>query len=175
MHGVPRVGLELVTGSVGTVAGAFSGLIVSLALRGEPWCLNGSDDDCEASTAFRGVLPMLLFTSGGAALGVYGAGTYLGDGAGRFLPTLGGAALGSAGSLIIYAVAPPGDGSAPLYVSALLLPALGAILGYELSQAWVDSQARPGSAARADTGIQWVPVVARSPGGGLLGGLAGHF
>src|SRR5687768_9074596 len=45
MHGVPRVGLELVTGTVGTLAGAFSGLLVSVALRGEPWCLNGSDDD----------------------------------------------------------------------------------------------------------------------------------
>jgi hypothetical protein len=175
MHGVPRVGLEVLTGSMGTVAGAFAGLVFSVGIGAEPWCLNVSDDDCESSTALRGVLPMLLFTSGGAALGVYGAGAFAAEGEGRFLPTLGGAALGTIGSLIIYAALPPEGENLPLFVGALLLPTLGAILGYELSQAWVDSRATPASAVRADTGIRLVPVVARSPGGGLLGGLAGRF
>jgi hypothetical protein len=118
---------------------------------------------------------MLVFTSGGAALGVYGAGTFAGDGAGRFLPTLAGAALATAGSLAIYAAVPPEEAYLPLLVGALLLPTVGAILGYEISQAWVDSQATPESAVRTGTGIRLAPVVARSPGGGLFGGLAGRF
>lgn len=152
MHGVPRVGLELVTGSLGNLTGAFVGLL-----------------------AIRGAVPLLLFASGGAALGVYGAGTYLGDGAGRFGPTLGGAALAAVGSLAIYTALPKEVEQLPLFLSALMLPTLGAILGYEISQAGVDSQATFERSARADTGIRLVPVVARSPGGGLFGGLAGHF
>ena len=175
LHVVPRVGLEVLTGSVGTVTGAIAGLIVGVAIRGEAWCLNGSDDDCEASSALRGAIPLLLLTSGGAALGVYGIGTYAADGAGLFLPTFGGAALATVGSLITFAALPPESEYLPLLVGALVLPTVGAILGYEISQAWVDSRATPERAVRADTGIQLVPVVARSPGGGFLGGRAGRF
>lgn len=152
MHDVPRIGLELVTGSLGNLTGAFVGLL-----------------------AVRGVVPLLLFASGGAALGVYGAGTYLGDGSGRFLPTLGGAALASVGSLALYFVLPRETENLPLFLSGLMLPTLGAILGYELSQAGDDSRATFERAARHGPGLRLVPVVAMSPGGGLFGGLAGNF
>ena len=122
----------------------------------------------QSASVFLGVVGVAGFF-GGTALGVKLAGDWTG-GEGRYLPTLGGAVLGSlaggavavaAGVLLHPALAIP---------PAVAGPFLGAVIGYELS----DTSQRKLKAAPG-TAVVVLPAVSVRPSGGVVAGLVGSF
>jgi hypothetical protein len=154
-----RLLLNPLVGGVATTAGGVVGLLLlSIA------------SDC--SPFFGGCAEWIflapMFTGGWIAgsLTVYGMGNWL-NGQGRLAPTMIGGALGTGAAIGLYAAT---RGEAWFIV---LLPAIGAVLGYELSNSYERSKPEQGNEASAR--LQLMPVVGRTPEGGFLGGLAGRF
>ena len=116
------------------------------------------------------VLVLAPMALGGWAIGsvsVYGMGNWL-NGRGNLAPTMIGGAVGTGVSLLLYAIT---HGEA---VYAMPLPpAMGAAIGYELSNSHERSLLE--QASTASEGLQLMPVVGRLPQGGILGGLVGRF
>jgi|GEM_PF-6126103 len=162
-----RLLVEFLFGGTGGVVVGFGGLIGGL---GAGSCaLNeacSSDGDDLAATSV-----ILTSFTVGTTLGVYGAGVLLG-GRGSYLPTLAGGVLGVVtGAAIFYS-------NRNFATLALLLggPLVGSMVSYELSHGYAPPGPElPAGKPRAETGLQWVPVIAATPAGGLLGGLAGRF
>jgi len=162
-----RLLLEFLLGGTGGAVVGFGGLIGGL---GAGTC--GLTDACSSDGDDLAVTSVILtsFTVG-TSLGVYGAGVLVG-GRGSYLPTLAGGVLGVVtGAAVFYSNRTPAT-------LALLLggPLVGSIVGYEVSHGYAPpGPERPPVSPRAETGIHWVPVIAATPAGGLLGGLAGRF
>jgi hypothetical protein len=124
--------------------------------------------DCDGAPCYLG--PASLIAIGGTIftpLGVWGAGSLLG-GRGRFLPTLGGFALGSLAGLGVGAL----TYKTPVIALAILMPITGAVVGYELSHA---SQVSAAKVKQESASVRVMPMVGPSPTGGLIGGLVGQF
>ncbi|WP_224366606.1 hypothetical protein [Hyalangium versicolor] len=164
---LPRVLSEIFGGAVGGIGMGLVGLIVSVSALENVDC-EADADVCFATVAIITVPAAFV----GIPMGVQMAGDGLG-GRGKFLPALGGAILGM-GVGAIYGMS--SDDSGPLVVGLLVGPLVGAILGYEISNA-LESQgahlARDASPRRK--GPQVVPVVGATPRGGILGGLSATF
>lgn len=173
LHLIPRTALELTVGSLGVLGGAFASLFLSIPVRGSALCVLANDNDCEPGPRQRGFFVMLLTITLTDALSVYSVGNAA-DAQGRFLPTLGGAAIGTTVGLLLFRPSSQVE-SVPGMVAAALLPAIFATLGYELSHTFLGSGATSAEPQRPPLGLHVMPVVGRTPGGGLLGGLAGHF
>lgn len=158
-----RIPVGILVGTGGAILGAIPGT----AIMFQDFCLDCSDGaEGVVLGFFVGVAGMAL----GSALAIDLVGDAL-DGQGRFWPTLGGVVLGSlAGILGGFAIAAGGAGESGLLV-AMLGPAVGGVLAYELSDTTVRRETLAASASRP----RIAPLVAVSPRGGLIGGLAGTF
>ncbi len=160
---VPRVMLEFLGGTVLGIAAGIPGAI--LAIEGA-FC-----ESCESLGAFfAGVAVSFAGLSLGSALGIKGMGSLL-EGEGRFLTTLAGTSLGGLAGLGLAMVIGWGTGSELWIVPILAGPVLGGIIAYESSHSnFLRERYAPGA-----SGMEVIPVVGVSPGGGLIGGLAGRF
>jgi len=157
---IPRLLLGPVVGSAGTSGGAILGFILGAIVSGcAPF-----DGDCDP---FALVVPAVGLGWIMGSLSVYGTGSLL-NGEGTLWPTMLGGAVGMATGLGLLAAA---DGE--LWYAVPLSTALGALVAYELS----NLLERSGTEPRQDgfAGLQLVPVVGRTPEGGILGGLVGRF
>jgi hypothetical protein len=152
---------------VGTLAAAVAA-IPGTAIAASAFCLDSCSDDSDEK-----FLVGFVVASVGALLGGSWAIDRVGDwlgGQGRFWPTVLGMVLGSlAGAGIALAVAPLSE-AAPV-IPAVVGPALGGAIAYELSSAMVRQEAMAATASRR----RIAPLVAVSPRGGFIGGLAGTF
>jgi hypothetical protein len=156
----PRFLLNSVVGSAATIGGAAVGGALLIIFS-----------DC---SPFEGLCseeltlaPMILGGWAASSVSVYGMGNWL-NGRGNLMPTMIGGAVGTGVSILIYVTS---RGEA-IY-AMMPLPAIGAAIGYELSNAHERAQleqARP-----VGVGLQLMPVVGRTPEGGILGGLVGRF
>jgi hypothetical protein len=164
--------LETAGGSTGELGGLIVSLFLSYPLHANVFCVFALDDDCAPGSTQRGFAVVLASMSVGETLGVFLSGT-LSGGQGQLLPTIGGAALGT-GTGLLFAAANRRAESAPLLISALVAPTVGAILGYEVSAAF-SSTDEPEPPLRPESSLRLIPVMGSSPGGGLIGGVAGHF
>jgi hypothetical protein len=151
---------------VGTLAGTL-GAIPGSILGLEGLCF----DSCSGSSEqlLVGVLLGFAGMIGGSSLGIVLTGDALG-GKGRGWATVAGAVLGTLGGILIGAAVASTAGLAAL-IPFLMGPAVGGVIGYELS----DSSAVAEGAAATASRPRLVPLVSVSPGGGLIGGLAGRF
>jgi hypothetical protein len=151
---------------LGTVAGAV-GAIPGTLLVFETICF----DSCSGDPA--GVYVGLVLAVGGligaSALGIDLVGDAMG-GQGRFWATALGTVLGALGGLIAGGAVAATAGAAGL-IPAILGPAVGGVIAYEISHSSVIDEAAAASASRP----RLVPLVSVSPGGGVIGGLAGRF
>jgi hypothetical protein len=147
-------------GTAATVVGAAVGVALLITLTDcSPFEGGCHDAVTLAPIALAGGL------SGTAA--VFGVGHLL-NGRARLEPTLLGGAVGTGASLLLYAMS---NGEAVLIMP--LPPVIGAAIAYELSNAGERSRVEP--AVPASGGLQLMPVVGRTPEGGILGGLVGRF
>jgi hypothetical protein len=89
-------------------------------------------------------------------------------GQGRLLPTLLGTTLGMGLGIALFAAS-----SGVAWFAPPLILGIGAVIGYELSHSLQSSA--PKEDEEASAGLLLMPVVGRTPEGGLLGGLAGRF
>jgi hypothetical protein len=159
-----RIPVGLVLGTVGGAVGAVPGaLIMALAFcrRG---CVGANNGWVNAGLVLAG--GGLI---GGAALTIDWLGDRLG-GHGRFWPTVLGVTLGT-GAGIAAAFGLSASIEAAGAIPAILGPAVGGVIAYELSSATVIQEAAAATASR----VRLVPLVAMSPRGGLVGGVAGSF
>ena len=105
---------------------------------------------------------------GGTALTIDWLGDRLG-GQGKFWPTVLGVALGT-GAGIAAAFGLSASSGALGAIPAVLGPAVGGVIAYEISSANVIKEA-----AATASSFRLVPLVAMSPRGELVGGIAGSF
>ncbi len=119
----------------------------------------------------RDPFPIIVATLVGvgtfSSLTVYGVGSVF-EGRGDFLYTLLGGAVGTGVGVLMVGAAG--------YGGILLMPplaAIGALIAFEVthSQHWSE----PARAPLTRAGLQLVPVMGVTPGGGVLGGLTGRF
>jgi hypothetical protein len=150
---------------VGTVAGAL-GAVPGTLMMLEIICIDFCNDN---SWAYLGLGLAAAGMVGGSALGIDFLGGELG-GHGRFWPTLLGTLLGTLGGIVSGVALADTVGAAGL-IPALLGPAVGGVIAYELSHSSVVEEAAAATASRP----RLVPLVSVSPRGGLIGGLAGCF
>jgi hypothetical protein len=164
-----RVLLEVLFGSIGGATAGLGGFIGGF----------GASSSCSplepcSSTGDEIVINTLVVSSlmAGSALGVYAAGRLM-KGRGSFLPTIAGAAIGAT---VAGAALATGETAAGVLL-LLSAPLTGAIIGYEVSNALAEAEAEPAvGALRPGAGsLEVLPVIAVTPAGGLLGGLAGRF
>jgi len=156
----PRLLLGPVVGSVGTSGGVILGFILGAIVSGcAPF-----DGECEP---FALIVPGIGMGWIMGSVSVYAMGSVL-SGEGSLWPTMLGGAAGMTTGLAALAA----SGGLTWY-SVPLLTAVGAVIGYEISNAFV----RAGRPSRRDefSGLQVLPVVGRTPEGGILGGLVGRF
>ncbi|WP_224243174.1 hypothetical protein [Hyalangium gracile] len=164
---VGRVLLELLFGSVGGAAGAVGGFVGGVGASNCPIsesCISTGDELILNSVTFASLTV-------GSVLGVYGAGVLFRS-RGGFLPTLVGGVLGGGmGGLVLATL--ESDWSVLVIATA---PLVGAIIGYEVSNAFAESEAAPAvGTLRPATSLEVLPVVAATPSGGILGGVVGRF
>jgi hypothetical protein len=153
-----------VTGMMGVILGTVPTAVVAI-----PFCVGADDFDSDPTCAIAIGTGLSLSYSVGITLGVTLIGNRLGgqgDGVLTFLSALAGAALGS------------GIGIATQSTGALILglsigPLIGATMGYEISHTLNTQPLGPELQARS--GFRVMPVISATPGGGILGGLAGRF
>ncbi len=157
---VPRLLLSPILGGVGTTCGAVLGLILGIMIDGCAPFDGGCND-------WALVVPTAVMGWAAGSLSVYGMGSFL-NGQGELWPTMLGGALGTGLSIAIVA-----SGADYAWISAPLSPAIGAVVGYEISNSLQRSALEED--AEAGTVLQLMPVVGRTPEGGILGGLMGRF
>ncbi len=151
--------LSSVVGSVASLGGA--------AVGGTLLILSGCSPFEGGCSEALMLAPMVLGGWAASSMSVYGIGHWL-NGRGKLKPTLIGGAVGAGLSVMLYAMT---DGEA---VYAMPLPpAMGAAIGYELSNSY--ERSRLEQASTASVGLQLMPVVGRTREGGVLGGLVGRF
>ncbi|HVG58962.1 MAG TPA: hypothetical protein VNA24_10425 [Hyalangium sp.] len=156
-----RIPLQILGGSAGVGAGMLLAAgIVSLDSM-------NCDGPCNFLLLFFG----LGIGAGGITLGptlaVWGIGEALED-RGRFWPTLAGAALGTLSSFVAQTQLSNKVSDEALIAVIGLGPLLGTLTAYELTR-------RGPLPSKEASHLQVLPVVSMSPGGGLMGGLAGRF
>jgi hypothetical protein len=157
---VPRILLSPLLGGLATSCGALVGLLLGLAVSP----CNIFDGACNGYVL---AIPTVLGGWAAGSLSVYGMGGFFG-GQGRLGPTMIGGALGM-GAAIALAVSVPEAG----WVTVPLSPALGAVIGYEISHAQQKGALEQDEEPTA--GLLLMPTLGRTPEGGILGGLAGRF
>jgi len=147
-------------GTAATLVGAAIGVALLISLSD----CSPFEGDCHEAVI---IAPIAL--SGGlfGTAAVFGMGHVL-NGRALWKPTLFGGAVGTGASLLLYAM---GDKEALLIMP--LPPVIGAAIAYELSNSEERSRLEP--ARTASGGLQLMPVVGRTPEGGILGGLVGRF
>jgi hypothetical protein len=153
-----------ITGMMGVILGTVPTAVVAI-----PFCVASDGFGSDPSCAIAVGAGLSLSYSVGVTLGVTLVGNRLGgqgDGVLTFLSALAGSAVGS------------GIGIATRSTVALILgmsigPLIGATMGYELSHT-VNTQP-PAPELQARSGFRVMPVIGATPGGGILGGLAGRF
>lgn len=159
-----RIPVAIVLGTVGGVVGAIPGAIMGL----EEFCF----DACTGGDADRLYLGLGLALGGmtlGSALAITQVGYWMG-GQGRFWPTVGGILLGTLGGVL--AGAAIGSVAGPVgLVPAVLGPAVGGVIAYELS----DRSPREEFIDEYPSEPHVTPLVTVSPRGGFIGGLSGRF
>jgi hypothetical protein len=164
---VPRVLLEFLFGGTGGVALGVAGFYSGLAASRCSFA-----DGCSSAVG-----NYLLYGSAiaiytlGSTLGVYGAGVLM-EGRGRWWPTLAGGALGAAAGSAAFIAS---DKRSAAFILLALSPLASAIIGYELSASFAEPELEPPHALHSMPGPRVVPVIAATPSGGILGGLAGKF
>lgn len=158
-----RVTLEFLGGSVLGIAGGIPGAVLAISA--------GFCDGCESLGGFfAGVSLSFAGLTVGSALGIKAMGSLLG-GEGRFLTTLAGTSLGGVSGLGLGLIIGFAAGSELWIIPTLVGPIVGGIIAYELSHAnALQARSEPSS-----PGMGVIPVVSVSPGGGIIGGLAGRF
>ncbi|HEX8698371.1 MAG TPA: hypothetical protein VF815_06010 [Myxococcaceae bacterium] len=159
-----RVPVGILLGTIGGAIGALPGVLIG----GEALCIESCTED--QSGVYIGFVLALGGLFGGSAFTITQVGHWL-DGQGRFWPTVGGVVLGSLAGILVGAAGFATVGAAGA-IPMILGPAVGGVIAYELS----DSSSR--SAAAEALGPEpriIVPMMRVSPGGGLIGGLAGTF
>lgn len=166
--------LETVGGAAGELAGLIAAFPLSIPANASVICVFGDDNgDCDPEPRKRGFLLTMLTVSASETLAVYGAGRLAG-GKGQLLPTIGGAALGTGAALAMYRTSFDSN-FMPGMVASVVLPPLGAILGYELSHAFSGDDYLTLESSRSGSSLRLVPVMGRSSEGSLMGGMAGQF
>jgi hypothetical protein len=170
--GGPREGFGLRTGRItlgflgGSVLGIAAGIPGAILAVEGAFC-----DGCESTGGFfAGVSLSFAGLTLGSALGIKGMGSLLG-GEGRFLSTLAGTSLGGVSGLALGLIIGFAAGSELWIIPTLAGPIVGGIIAYELSHA----NALRENPALSSSGTGVIPVVSVSPGGGIIGGLAGRF
>jgi hypothetical protein len=155
----PRIVLETLSGGAGMMVGGLAGLVAGMVATE----CSIFETDCTAAAAF-GLSGMAL----GATFATWGVGKAL-RGRGGFLSTLIGALLGTGAGLI--AVSADQDVLGP--VGLLSLPAIGAMVGFELSGS---TDLGPSSHFSLMGGrVPVTPSFGTTPHGGFMGGVAGRF
>jgi hypothetical protein len=166
---VPRLILQPPAGFILGGAVGYASL-VPLFLLSLPFCegsiIDGSSGTCD-NLSYAGMATSAAF---GAAVGVTAVGKLL-DGRGTFWSTALGALLGTASAATIGLAVEP---RTAVFVGVVLAgSALGATMGYAISEIYAPAPTRP--APRAGTGVSILPVVSATRTGGLVGGLVGRF
>ncbi|HEX8699817.1 MAG TPA: hypothetical protein VF815_13320 [Myxococcaceae bacterium] len=157
-----RIPVGLLVGTVGAAVGAIPGAaIVALTFCTE------CNPNTEAQVFGLAVAGVGMILSG--AWAIDRVGDWLG-GQGEYWPTVVGVVLGMLGSVGALFAVDAGAGAAGI-VPAIIAPALGGAIAYEISNALVRHEATAASASRP----RLSPLVAVSPRGGFIGGLAGSF
>lgn len=172
---VPRIVGEVLAG----VAGEFLGGVIGWGI-GSAFC----DETARSGDFFgpcfmggdEGAVGMVVGVIPGAALGTYVLGEAT-TGDGSYWAALAGSAVGTLGMVGLIA-AEDGDDGGGLVVLALALPAIGATIGYELSQADVVDSPRVERLAGSDevdsASLQVYPSAGVTPDGATFG-LLGRF
>jgi hypothetical protein len=158
-----RVPVGILLGTVGGAVGAIPGTV----LMASAICFDGCSGEDEA--VYVGFVLAIAGVITGTAATVNWMGDVM-DGQGSFWPAALGALLGTLGGGIAGAAVAAVAGLAGL-IPVILGPAVGAVIGYELSHSGAVEAAAGGVASRP----RLVPLVTVSPRGGLIGGLAGTF
>lgn len=148
----------------GTLAGAL-GAIPGTFLMFQRYCFN----TCAEKSGYIGLALAVGGVIGGSALGIDHLGGTLG-GHGHFGATLVGTLLGTLGGIIAGAALAPTAGAAVI-IPAILAPAVGGAIAYEISHSIIVEEAAAATASKP----RFVPLVSASPRGGVIGGLAGRF
>jgi hypothetical protein len=157
---VPRILLGPLLGGVAASCGAVLGLVLGVMISG----CSPAEGDCNDWGFFA---PAVVVGSATGSVGVYAMGNFL-NGEGKLGPTMLGGALGMGLAILLVSVS---EGQA--WYAAPFAPAIGAVIGYEISNSYALSQVEPDPFA--STGLKVMPMVSRTPEGGLLGGLVGRF
>jgi hypothetical protein len=159
-----RIPVGILVGTVGALVGTLPGL----AIVATQYCLDSCSDDQSVE-----IFGLVVASAGALLAGTWAidrVGDWLG-GQGRFWPTALGMVLGTlVGSGVAIAIAPRSEAAS--IVPAVLGPALGGAIAYEISSAMVRREAM---AAASASRPRIAPLVAVSPRGGFIGGLAGSF
>jgi hypothetical protein len=133
-----------------------------------PFCLDSLREPSSGC-----IVSFLALASAGATVGatgcIYMTGRVLG-GRGQGLGTLLGALVGTTLGAVSGTVS---ANNVVLFLGLGIGPILGAVVGYEVSHSLTDPTAEP--PGRRRTGLSVLPVLSATPGGGLMGGLAGRF
>lgn len=160
-----RVLVEAFGGVLGGVGLGLVGLVAGVSALEDIDC-SGGGEIC-AATVLVITIPAVFV---GIPLGVQKAGQSAG-GRGEFLPALGGTLLGTAVGAMYGLTS---NGSGDLALGLIVGPVVGAILGYEISDA-LARRGMPMARSTSHSGPSVAPVVGATPRGGFLGGLAGRF
>lgn len=157
---VPRLLLNPLVGTVATSGGVILGVILGAVVTGcAPF-----DGECEPAALIATGLGVGWLMG---SMSVYAIGSAF-DGRGLLWPTLLGGAVGMGTGVGMLSA----SGGEAWYTVPMGL-ALGAMVAYEISNLFERSDARTERDEFA--GLQVVPMVGRTPEGGLLGGLVGRF
>jgi hypothetical protein len=155
----PRIVLETLSGGAGMMVGGLAGLVAGVVATE----CSIFETDCTVAAAF-GLSGMAL----GATFATWGVGSAM-RGRGGFLSTLIGALLGTGAGLL--ALSADQDVLGP--VGLLSLPAIGAVVGFELSGS---TDLGPSSHFSLMGGrVPVTPSFGTTPHGGFMGGVAGRF
>lgn len=148
---------------VGTLAGAV-GAIPGTFLMFQRYCFN-----CTEQSEYIGLTLAVAGVVAGSSLGIDFLGGKLG-GHGRLGPTALGSLLGTLTGIIAGAALASTAGEAAM-LTAILAPAVGGVIAYEISHSLAVEEATATTASRP----RFVPLVSSSPRGGMIGGLRGRF
>jgi hypothetical protein len=158
--------VELMYGGVGGALLGVTGFLGGVLAGGcslADGCFSAGEDIALYGTAISG------YTLG-TTLGVYWAGVAM-KGHGSFWAAFAGGALGAAAASA-FAFGTDTDHG---FLAVMAAPAIGAVIGFELSAAFAEPEPEPARPLRFMAGVQAVPVLTVAPSGGILGGLAGRF
>lgn len=132
-------------------------------------CFDGGCSGDQVTGVYFIAVVALVGAVGGTAWAIDKVGASL-DGLGRFWPTVGGVVLGALGGALLGARVSSYSGAAGAAI-AVLGPAVGGVIAYEVTHSNAVSAAAARSASRPGV----VPLVSMTPRGGFIGGLAGSF